>query len=276
MSNRSVVALDSYSMFLREMNKAPVLSREEEVELAVSLRDKGDIDAAHKLILSQLRTVYHIANEYYKFGLQQMDLIQEGVIGLMKAVKKFDPDKGFRLSTYASFWIRESIHNFILNSWSIVKIGTTKLQRAIFSGLKNARESIAAIDGENADVVAKQYGITSEKYRSTAGRILNRDTSFEHLNQEGIMFESEDATPEEVVIESSEKKFMSKSIRNALETLSDRDRYIFTERRLSDTPKGLKELSAELDVSMERIRQLENRAFKKVKAYLEQECEFKA
>ncbi len=185
----------------------------------------------------------------------------------MHAVKRFDPDRGFRLKTYASYWIRASIHDFILRSWSIVKMGTNKLQRRIFAGLQKAECAIAALEGRNLEEVAEQYGTSGESYQAIASSFLRRDFSIDSDHgDEGHVLElpAPGETPEQQLERKDWKAFAHNQLEQAMAALSDRDRYVIRQRRLMDPPATLKELSEELGVSIERVRQLEARAMKKM------------
>jgi len=265
--HRSLKALTSLDRFYQELRKIPQLSREEEDELARKWQNDYDLGAVQALISANLHSVAAIVREYRHFGLPEEDLIQEGTLGLMHAVKRFDPDRGFRLKTYASYWIRASIHDFILRSWSIVKMGTNKLQRRIFAGLQKAECAIAALEGRNLDEVAKQHGTSGESYQAIASSFLRRDFSIDSDNgDEGQVLElpAPGDTPEQQLEEKDWEDFARKQLEQAMSTLSERDRYVIRQRRLMDPPATLKELSEELGVSIERVRQLEARAMKKM------------
>lgn len=269
MANSLEIAdMSSLSLFYRDVKRADRLTREQEVALARKWHDQQDREAAQQLVVSNLYGVAAIAREYRHFGLPEADLIQEGTLGLMHAVKRFDPDRGFRLMTYASWWVRAAIHDFILHSWSIVKLGTNKLQRKVFAGLQNARNAIAALDGHNADEVAAEYGVSANEYQEMANAYLQRDVSLD-VDIEGQTMVSAlpalEATPEEVVVESDWQDHQQVQLYSALNELSDRDRQIVMQRHLSEEPATLKDLSEELDVSIERVRQLEKRAMNKLK-----------
>lgn len=261
--------MTSLSLFYRDMRKMDRLDREEETRLARLWRDNGDREAARKLVVANLNGVAAIAREYRHFGLPEMDLVQEGTLGLMHAVKRFDPDRGFRLMTYASWWVRAAIHDFILRSWSIVKLGTNKLQRRIFAGLQKAKNAIAAIDGHHADEVGADYGLNGAEYQEAANAFLQRDVSLDvELDEGGAMIHNlaaDEATPEEVVTESNWGDHRKSVLDTAMGQLSDRDRLIIERRHLAEEPATLKELSEEFGVSIERIRQLESRALKQLK-----------
>jgi len=264
----SVIELSSLSLFYSNLKKAPKLSREEEYSLANAWQKKEDYEAAQKLVIANLRSVAAIARQYRHFGLQEMDLIQEGTLGLMKAVKKFDPSRGFRLSTYASWWIKAEINEFVLHSWSIVKLGTNKVHRKIFSGLQKAKNAIAAIDGTHAEEVAKDFNLTSQEYRGITSMFLDRDTSIDMVVDGQSMsqnLESDIQSPEQIVEIKQDKVLENNNLSNAMSKLSSRDAYIIQRRKLQEDPETLKALSEELGVSIERVRQLENRAFDKLK-----------
>lgn len=265
----ATLEMSSMALFSRDVRKIEKLDREEEVRLARLWHDDGDREAARQLVVANLNGVAAIAREYRHFGLPEMDLIQEGTMGLMHAVKRFDPDRGFRLMTYASWWVRAAIHDFILRSWSIVKLGTNKLQRRIFAGLQKAKNAIAALDGRKADEVAADYGINGAEYREVANAFLQRDVSLDVELDEGASMvhslPSSDASPEEVVVESNWQDHQKSVLYTAMSKLADRDRIIVKRRHLAEEPATLKELSEEFGVSIERIRQLEARALKRLR-----------
>jgi len=264
--------MSSLALFRREVRRFPRLSRDEENRLARRWHDEQDREAAKELVCSNLYAVAAIAREYRHFGLPEMDLIQEGAIGLMRAVKRFDPDRGFRLMTYASWWVRAAIHDFILNSWSIVKLGTTKLQRKVFSGLQKAKNAIAAMEGHNAEEVGAEFGLSAHEYQEAATAFIQRDMSLDAETGEGSALvhalPAPDATPEEIVTQSNWEKHQKSALYSALNHLSERDRAIVERRHLAEEPATLKELSGEFGVSIERIRQLESRAMKKLRKSL--------
>ncbi|MDX8387555.1 MAG: RNA polymerase factor sigma-32 [Ghiorsea sp.] len=266
----STVDTSSLSLFYRDVQRVERMGREEEQLLAIRWRDEQDRGAAEKLVRANLYAVAAIAREYRHFGLQEGDLIQEGTLGLMHAVKRFDPERGFRLMTYASWWVRASIHEFILHSWSIVKLGTTKLQRKIFAGLRKAKESIAAVDGHDVDAVAEQYGISGHEFQETAQSYLQRDVSLDAEIEGQSMVEalpSDAESPEDMITTANWKSHQQKQLSIALQKLRDRDRFIVERRHLQDTPSTLKDLSEILGVSIERVRQLEARAMKKLREF---------
>ncbi|MDQ7004161.1 MAG: RNA polymerase factor sigma-32 [Ghiorsea sp.] len=262
--------LSPLDMWYRELRQIEKLNREEEAKLTKKWTEEKDLQAAQRLLLGNLHAVAAIAREYRHFGLPEMDLIQEGTIGLMKAIHRFDPSRGFRLMTYASWWVRAAIHDYILKSWSIVKMGTNKMQRRIFSGLKKAKHAIAAIEGRLDEEVANEYGITGQEFQNIASSFLQRDMSLDSENEEGggsmvMALPSPDMHPEEQIIEADWNSHQSDLLHDAMASLSDRDRLIITRRHLSEDPDTLKDLAGELGISIERVRQLEARAMKKLR-----------
>lgn len=267
--------------YLSEIKKFPILAPEEEYMLAKRWREHGDTDAAAKLVNSHLRLVAKIAMGYRGYGLPVSELISEGNIGLMQGVKKFEPDRGFRLATYAMWWIRASIQEFILRSWSLVKMGTTAAQKKLFFNLRRMKNQIEAFeegDLKPADVakIAKDLGVTEDEVVSMNRRMamggdtsLNaplRDTEGEGQWQDFLV----DSGPlqDEIIADDEESRVRHDLLMDALETLNDREKTILTERRLTDEPKTLEELSQVYGVSRERIRQIEVRAFEKLQVAL--------
>jgi RNA polymerase sigma-32 factor len=267
--------------YLAEIKKFPILAPEEEYMLAKRWREHGDTDAAAKLVNSHLRLVAKIAMGYRGYGLPVSELISEGNIGLMQGVKKFEPDRGFRLATYAMWWIRASIQEFILRSWSLVKMGTTAAQKKLFFNLRRMKNQIEAFeegDLKPADVakIAKDLGVSEEEVVSMNRRMgMGGDTS---LNAPLQSTEGEgqwqdflvDSGPlqDELIAEDQESRVRHDLLMDALETLNDREKHILTERRLVDEPQTLEELSQVYGVSRERIRQIEVRAFEKLQSAL--------
>jgi RNA polymerase sigma-32 factor len=267
--------------YLAEIKKFPILAPEEEYMLAKRWREHEDTDAAAKLVNSHLRLVAKIAMGYRGYGLPVSELISEGNIGLMQGVKKFEPDRGFRLATYAMWWIRASIQEFILRSWSLVKMGTTAAQKKLFFNLRRMKNQIEAFeegDLKPADVakIAKDLGVSEEEVVSMNRRMgMGGDTS---LNAPLQSTEGEgqwqdflvDSGPlqDELIAEDQESRVRHDLLMDALETLNDREKHILTERRLVDDPKTLEELSQVYGVSRERIRQIEVRAFEKLQSAL--------
>ena len=260
--------------YLQDIRQFPMLQPDEEYMLAKRWKEHGDAKAAQKLITSHLRLVAKIAMGYRGYGLPIGEVISEGNVGLMQAVKKFEPDKGFRLATYAMWWIKASIQECVLRSWSLVKMGTTANQKKLFFNLRKVKSQIEALeDGDlrpdQVQFIAKKLGVTEEDVVSM-NRRLGGDTSLNaHLRddsegewQDWLVDESDNQ--EEVLVQSEEASMHHGLLREAMEKLSDRERRVFEARRLQDDPVTLEDLSQEFGVSRERIRQIEVRAFDKV------------
>jgi RNA polymerase sigma-32 factor len=266
--------------YLAEIKKFPILAPEEEYMLAKRWTEHQDTEAAAKLVNSHLRLVAKIAMGYRGYGLPVSELISEGNIGLMQGVKKFEPERGFRLATYAMWWIRASIQEFILRSWSLVKMGTTAAQKKLFFNLRRMKNQIEAFeDGdmkpEDVLKIATDLGVTEEEVISMNRRMsMGGDTSLNvPLREEGEgqwqdWLVDTDPLQDERVAEAEETKVRHELLVQAMESLNDREKHILTERRLSDDPKTLEELSQVYDVSRERIRQIEVRAFEKLQKSL--------
>ena len=263
------------SRYLSEIRKYPMLAPDQEFMLAKRWQEHGDQEAAEKLITSHLRLVAKIAMGYRGYGLPLGEVISEGNVGLMQAVKKFDPDKGFRLSTYAMWWIRAAVQEYILRSWSLVKMGTTAAQKKLFFNLRRAKSQMQALDDgdlrpDQVEKIAKRFGVTEKDVVSMNQR-LGGDTSLNvqvRTDAEGQEWQDwlEDDKPsqEETLGESQALTQRQSYLEQALESLNVRERRIFQARRLSEDPITLDALSQEFGVSRERIRQLEVRAFEKV------------
>ena len=262
--------------YLSEIKKFPILAPEEEYMLAKRWTEHQDTDAAARLVNSHLRLVAKIAMGYRGYGLPTSELISEGNIGLMQGVKKFEPERGFRLATYAMWWIRASIQEFILRSWSLVKMGTTAAQKKLFFNLRRMKNNLEAFeDGdltpEHLTKIATDLGVTEEEVTSMNRRMaMGGDTSLNvPMGEDGDsqwqdLLGDEGPLQDERVAEAQERDVRHSLLNEALETLNDRERHILTERRLKDDPQTLEELSQHYDVSRERIRQIEVRAFEKL------------
>jgi RNA polymerase sigma-32 factor len=287
MAQKNVVSIPAsggeagLNRYLSEIKKFPILAPEEEYMLAKRWREHGDTDAAAKLVNSHLRLVAKIAMGYRGYGLPVSELISEGNIGLMQGVKKFEPDRGFRLATYAMWWIRASIQEFILRSWSLVKMGTTAAQKKLFFNLRRMKNQIEAFeegDLKPADVakIAKDLGVTEDEVVSMNRRMgMGGDTSLnaplastEGEGQWQDFLVDDEPLQDERLAEDQESRVRHGLLMDALETLNDREKHILTERRLTDEPKTLEELSQVYGVSRERIRQIEVRAFEKLQSAL--------
>ncbi len=267
----------SLSQFFREAWSYPMLKPEEEYALAVRYTEDGDIDAAHKMVTSHLRLVAKIAMGYRGYGLPVADLISEGNIGLMKAVKKFDPYKGFRLSTYAMWWIKASITEYVLKSWSLVKMGTVAAQKKLFFSLRKHKARLGINDNgellpEQASALSRDLKISEHDIINMNRRLASRDMSLNaplSRDEDGTTefqdtLVDESASPEEFTATTQERVMQKEMLSVAMEALDERELHIFTERRLKENPVTLEELGEGYGISRERIRQLEVRAFEKV------------
>ena len=264
------------SRYFREVWGFPILEKEEEQLLAIRWRDKGDTEAAHKLVTSHLRLVAKMAMKYRGYGLPVADLVSEGNIGLMKAVKKFNPDLGFRLSTYAMWWIKAAINEYILKSWSMVKLGTVASQKKLFFSLRSLKGRLNILDSgeltpEQADRLSEQMNVSADEIIKMNRRLSSRDLSLNAplvRDEEGMEFQDtlveEGPGPERQVADAEEFSHHSSILRSVIETLPEREREIIIERRLKEEPKTLEQLGQKFGISRERVRQLEVRAFEKV------------
>jgi RNA polymerase sigma-32 factor len=263
--------------YMHEIRRFPMLEPEEEYMLAKAWADHGDTEAAHRLVTSHLRLAAKIAMGYRGYGLPTAEVISEANVGLMQAVKRFDPDKGFRLATYAMWWIRASIQEYILRSWSLVKMGTTAAQKKLFFNLRKAKNKIGAIEEgelrpENVAKIAHDLNVSAEDVISMNRRMAGGDASLNaQVRGDGDgtaewqdWLEDEDADQATALAERDELETRHELLLEAMKGLNDRERHILSERRLKDEPVTLEELSQEYDVSRERIRQIEVRAFEKL------------
>ena len=271
---------DSLNRYLREAWKFPMLTAEEELMLAERFKASGDVDAAHKLVTSHLRLVAKIAMGYKGYGLPVADLISEGSVGLMKAVKKFEPDKGFRLSTYAMWWIRASVTEYILQSWSMVRLGTMAAQKKLFFSLRRTKRQLAIVDNgeltdEQADAIAERTNATVGEVQQINRRLASRDyslnapLSIDEGGEHQDLLQDDRPNPERQVSDEQLTSLRHNVVGEALDNLNERDRDIFARRHLSEEPPTLEELGTEYGISRERVRQLEARAFKKVSEFLQ-------
>ena len=263
------------SIYLQEIKKFPILSAEEEYMLAKRYKEHGDTEAAHKLVTSHLRLVAKIAMGYRGYGLPVTDLISEGNVGIMQAVKKFDPERGFRLATYAMWWIRAQIQEYVLHSWSLVKIGTTAAQKKLFFNLKKLKNQLSSIDSgnlspENAREIASRLNVKEAEVLDMDNRLFSGDQSLNvQVGEEGdtewqdMLVDSND-TQDNILANSNELSFRKKIFEQALEVLNDREKEIITLRKLKDKPVKLEELSKKFNISRERVRQIEEKAFEKL------------
>lgn len=262
-----------FRQYVEKINRIPVLSEEEELDLSIRFHDHGDLQAAHRLVSAYLRYVVKIAREYQNYGMRMMDLIQEGSIGLMQAVKKFDPYKGFRLATYAMWWIRASIQEFILRSWSLVKIGTTASQRKLFFNLRKSKNTIERLDEAGAEAIGKELGVSSRDVLEMDGRLSGRDDSlnrsaFEDGEEVQNLLPDPRDNQEVLLLQSEGDRLRKTAVDMAMSTLSDREEKIVRWRLLDDVPLTLEDIGTRLGVSRERIRQVEKRALEKMRKAL--------
>ncbi len=270
-----ITAESGLTRYLEEIRRFPMLEPQEEYMLAKSWREHGDREAAHRLVTSHLRLVAKIAMGYRGYGLPISEVISEGNVGLMQAVKRFEPDKGFRLATYAMWWIKAAIQEYILRSWSLVKMGTTANQKKLFFNLRKAKSRISALEEgdlrpDQVKLIAKRLGVTEQDVVDM-NRRLGGDVSLNSpIREEGDSGEWQDwlvddsVSQETRLAESEEADNRRKALGEALSVLNERERRIFEARRLADEPITLEELADEFGVSRERVRQIEVRAFEKV------------
>jgi RNA polymerase sigma-32 factor len=272
-----ITAESGLSRYLEEIRRFPMLEPQDEYMLAKRWREHGDRDAAHKLVTSHLRLVAKIAMGYRGYGLPIAEVVSEGNVGLMQAVKRFEPDKGFRLATYAMWWIKAAIQEYILRSWSLVKMGTTANQKKLFFNLRKAKSKISALDEgdmrpDQVKLIAKRLGVTEQDVVDM-NRRLGGDASLNApIRDDGEAGEWQDwlvdhsPTQEAVMAEYEEFDHRRQALTGAMDVLNPRERRIFEARRLADEPMTLEDLAAEFNVSRERVRQIEVRAFEKVQS----------
>lgn len=270
------VPTGSLDTYLQAINAIPVLSADEERALAVRLQADNDLSAARKLILSHLRFVAHIARGYSGYGLPLADLIQEGNIGLMKAVKRFDPQVGVRLVSFAVYWIRAEIHEFILRNWRIVKVATTKAQRKLFFNLRSAKKRLGWLSKDEVESVAQDLGVSAGEVLEMESRMSGQDVAFDLREDDdedttvapAAYLQTIAAGPEEELEEHQWEAHNHDRLQSALSTLDDRSQDIVQRRWLDDNKATLQDLADKYEVSAERIRQLENNAIKKLRSAL--------
>lgn len=268
------VTTESLSAYISAVNNIPILTVEEEKALGKQVQIDQDIESAQRLVMSHLRFVVHVARGYGGYGLSQGDLIQEGNIGLMKAVKRFDPTKGVRLVSFAVHWIKAEIHEFILKNWRIVKIATTKAQRKLFFNLRRKKKRLGWFSDAEVKAVAKDLDVSTKDVLQMEARLAYQDNTFDAPDADddektipspSSYIESKEIEPEQSLIENDSRTRHRKNLHNALALLDERSKDIVTKRWLSDEKTTLQQLANEYSVSAERIRQLENNAMKKLK-----------
>ena len=274
-SNLPSPSVSGLSLYLAQIKKFPMLDAEEEYMLAKSWKESGNLKAAHKLVTSHLRLVAKIAMGYRGYGLPVSELISEGNIGLMQAVKKFDPEKGFRLTTYAMWWIKAAIQEYVLRSWSLVKMGTTTAQKKLFFNLKKLKNQIAP--GQEGDMkdeqvaeISKRLSVDSKEVINMNRRMMGKEKSLNDPIKAGETDEWQDwlvndsLDQELIVSQKQEYDDKKELLKDAIKILNTREKEIIEERRLSENPKTLEELSKKYKISRERIRQIETKAFEKL------------
>ncbi len=271
----SLTSEGGLSLYLAQIKKFPILDAEEEYMLAKNWRERGNLKSAHKLVTSHLRLVAKIAMGYRGYGLPVNELISEGNIGLMQAVKKFDPEKGFRLATYAMWWIKAGIQEYVLRSWSLVKMGTTTAQKKLFFNLRKLKKQIAPheegdLKKEQVKEISDRLGVKSEEVINMNRRMMGQEKSLNEPIKAGEKGEwqdwivSEDLDQELFVSQKQELDEKKSLLHQSIKILNDREREIIEDRKLSNDPKTLEELSKKYKISRERIRQIETRAFEKL------------
>jgi len=274
------------SRYLEQIRQFPMLEASEEYELATSWKDRGDVEAAHKLVTSHLRLVAKIAMGYRGYGLPMADLISEGNLGMMHAVKKFEPEKGFRLATYAMWWIKAAIQEYILRSWSLVKIGTTSAQKKLFFNLRRLKNKIQDVDQghlqpEQITTIAETLDVSEADVISMDQRMAGRDHSLnttissdgDQVTEWQDWLEDESADQETSFAEAEEFNARKNLMVQAMASLNPREQRIIEARRLSEPPLTLEELAGEFEVSRERVRQIEVRAFEKLSSAVKEKAE---
>ena len=270
------VVTGTLDLYISEINRFSLLTAEEEFKLAVHLKKYGDVEAAEKLIVSNLRFVVKIAHEYRSYGFKLADLIQEGNVGLIHAVKKFDPYKGYRLISYAVWWIRAYIQNYLIKSWSIVKIGTTQAQRKLFFKLNQTKKELETLSKKNPEFseIATSLGVKDSEVAEMDLRMGSRDVSLNEIindesNSSHIDFLAYKGDDQELaLIKNEEKSLVRRDIAGALVNLSERESYIILNRVMADDPKTLQEIGTKYNISRERARQIEKQALKKMQLAL--------
>ncbi len=271
-----VPATGSLDQYIHSVNRMPMLSEQQEVELATRLRDEGDVDAARQMVMSHLRVVVSIARGYLGYGLPHADLIQEGNIGLMKAVKRFDPTRGVRLVSFAMHWIKAEIHEYVLKNWRLVKVATTKAQRKLFFNLRSMKLDSSTLNPTEVDEIAAKLGVKPEEVVEMETRLGGRDVPLEGGSDDDddrfapiAYLPDPHAEPSTVLEQTQHAQLQDSGLRNALANLDERSRVIVQRRWLNEGDSAtLHELAAEYGVSAERIRQIEAKAMQKMRTML--------
>jgi len=271
-----LAAAGSLDTYIQTVNRYPLLTQEQETEFARRFRREGDLEAAGQLVLSHLRVVVSVARGYLGYGLPQSDLIQEGNIGLMKAVKRFDPERGVRLVSFALHWIRAEMHEYILRNWRIVKVATTKAQRKLFFNLRSLKQSLNSLGAEDTKAIARQLGVTADEVVEMETRLTGRDIALEPVGDDEedtyspiAYLTAEDAEPGRILEHEESERLRGSGLEKALASLDARSRRIVEARWLNDSESAtLHDLAAEFGVSAERIRQIEAKALTRMKGVI--------
>ncbi len=269
-------SLGSLENYIQAVNRFPILSAEEEYALAKRFREHNDLEAARQLVLSHLRLVVSIARGYLGYGLPHADLIQEGNVGLMKAVKRFDPERGVRLVSFAVHWIKAEIHEFILRNWRLVKVATTKAQRKLFFNLRGLKQGDGALTAQEVEEVARTLNVQREDVREMEARLYGQDIALEPTQDEDennfmpiAYLAAPDTDPTQHLEQAERERLATEGLSRALDSLDARSRHIIEARWLNeDNPATLHELAAVYGISAERVRQIEAKALQKMKAAL--------
>lgn len=265
--------------YLAEIGNHPILSREEEHKLATKYKEDGDLEAAKQLIRANLKFVVKVANEYKNYGINPMDVIQEGNLGLMQAVKRFDPTRGYRLISYAVWWIRAYIQNYVVKTWSLVKVGTTQAQRKLFYKLRSTKNEMdltkQQLSPEDYKLLADKLGVPDQAVIEMDKRMKTKDFSLDteikdkseatHLD----FLQDKRLDQEDIISKAQEEEVVQEGLSDALEILSDREKYIIKNRVLSESPLTLEEIGQKYEISRERVRQIESAALKKIRTVFE-------
>jgi RNA polymerase sigma-32 factor len=271
-----LAAAGSLDTYIQTVNRYPLLTQEQETEFARRFRREGDLEAAGQLVLSHLRVVVSVARGYLGYGLPQSDLIQEGNIGLMKAVKRFDPERGVRLVSFALHWIRAEMHEYILRNWRIVKVATTKAQRKLFFNLRSLKQNLNSLGAEDTKAIARQLGVTPDEVVEMETRLTGRDIALEPVGDDEedtyspiAYLTAEDAEPGRILEHEESERLRGSGLEKALASLDARSRRIVEARWLNDRESAtLHDLAAEFGVSAERIRQIEAKALTRMKGVI--------
>jgi RNA polymerase sigma-32 factor len=273
----AIIPTGNISSFIQAVNGIPFISQEEEFRLASKLRNEGCVESAQKLVTSHLRFVLSISRKYFGYGLPKEDIIQEGTVGLMKAVRGFNPELGYRLSTFAVQWIRSEIHDYLLKNWSLVKIATTKAQRKLFFNLRKLKGDKDFLSDGDVGIIAATLSVSESDVRSMDVRLSSRDISFDPIEVDDepsspvLYLADQSRGPEDLAIDEDSSSFLSSKLVRAISQLDDRSRDIIKLRRMNEGEiPTLSDLSKKYGVSVERVRQLEAAAIKKLKCLMEE------